>query len=73
MGGHRMNDKLDCFECKNGSYVEIKEDYHAFIADKDVVIRDIEVLICNYCKDKILGDEANNKIDKFIEEYRMKL
>lgn len=64
---------MKCFECEHGEYFKIKEDYHTFIGGgKDVVVRDIEVLICDSCGSKALGDKANKKIDKAIEEYRTK-
>ena len=63
---------MKCLECEEGECFKIKEDYHTFIGDKDVVVRDIEVLICDSCGDKILGEEANNKIDEAIKEYHLK-
>ena len=63
---------MKCFECEEGEYFKTKEDYHTFIGDKDVFVKDIEVLICDSCGDKILGEEANNKIDKATKEYHLK-
>ena len=60
-----MKNKILCFECEEGHYEPIKEVYESLLID-------IQVLKCNKCGDKCLDEEANNKIDKALEEYKLK-
>jgi hypothetical protein len=61
---------MKCFECKDGSYVKVKE-VHKIVQDKaDLICVYIETLVCTHCGDKCLDDENLNKIAKAIDEHK---
>lgn len=60
-----MKNKILCFECEEGYYEPIKEVCESLLTD-------IQVLKCNKCGDKCLDEEASNKLDKALEEYKLK-
>jgi len=65
-----------CFECNEGEYVPIIEDYCAVISTgrsgkviSEIIVPGIAVLTCDHCGDQCLDNENSKKIDDAREQY----
>jgi hypothetical protein len=65
-----------CFECNEGEYVPIVDDYHAVIGTgrngevvSEITIPNIAILTCDHCGDQCLDSENSKKIDDAREQY----
>ena len=66
-----MDDKLPCFECRNGHFEIVRQTYVSQCKDGSfLTVPDIDVLTCVKCGSECLDSENSRKIDKAREEYR---
>ena len=67
-----MDDKLPCFECRDGHYEPINQLFIAFLPDgKELTVPDIDVLTCVKCGAECLDSENSKKIEHAREENKL--
>lgn len=57
--------KFQCFECISGKYNKVVKDFVSLTPDGELVVPDIEFLVCDTCGDECLASEPSKKIDEF--------
>jgi YgiT-type zinc finger domain-containing protein len=62
---------LKCYECIDGTYVPIKQDWHAIVKDGYIVVPDIEVLTCKSCGAECFDPENSRKVDQARANFRV--
>jgi hypothetical protein len=66
---------MKCFECQEGEYEKIVQDYSAPFGNKgkvygSIFVPNIEILTCNKCGDKCIDSENSKKIELVAEKRR---
>lgn len=68
---------MNCFECNEGVYVPIIENFETPIGDRRsgkvfgrIFVPNIEILTCNKCGDRCIDSENSRMIDEAVLQTR---
>ena len=60
-----------CFECGEGRYVEIVEDYHRELPEGDtLIVPNLLILRCDKCGEDIIPPESSRRIDAAVDQHQ---
>lgn len=65
------NQPETCFECGEGRYVEIIEDYHCELPEGDtLIVPNLLILRCDKCGEDIIPPESSRRIETAVDQHQ---